>query len=84
MRKIKMNLTLLKLVNTKESIKGYFTIEKKKEVITRYLKGIEIEDLALQFDCSKNIIEQILTNADIEIVSNKLPKGKVFRKRSKE
>lgn len=70
-----------KLSIEKKNSKSYFSEEKKKEIITRYLKGIDIEDLALQFNCSKNIIEQVINNAGLEVVSNKLPpKRKKFRK----
>ena len=64
--------------------KNYFSQEKKKEIIARYFKGVEIEDLALQFDCSINIIEQIITNAGLEIVSNKLPKRTKWRKQRRK
>jgi hypothetical protein len=62
------------LPSTKRPVKLYFSAENKKQVISRYLKGVDIPDLALQFDCAENIIYQILFNAGIEIVSNKLPK----------
>lgn len=52
---------------------SYFSEEKQKSVIERYFKGITIEDLTLQFDCSKQIIEQILYNKGIGIVDNKQP-----------
>ena len=40
-----------------------------------YLKGgVEIKHLAMQFDCSETIIEQILHNKGIEIVNNEIPK----------
>lgn len=56
--------------------KSYFSEDKQKSVIERYFKGITIENLALQFDCSKQIIEQILFNKGIEIVDNNPPKRK--------
>lgn len=54
----------------------YFSDERQKSIIDRYFKGISIEDLALQFDCSIEIINQILFNKGIEIVDNKMPKTK--------
>ena len=47
---------------------SYFSEDKQKSVVERYLKGISIEGLALQFGCSNPIIEQILFNKGIEIV----------------
>ncbi len=84
-QKIKINLSILDdilevLNNYKNKVsqknpgtRNYFSSERKEEVKRRYFKGIEIKDLALQFDCSENIIEQILINSGIEIVSNKVP-----------
>ena len=63
---------------------GYYTEEKKAEIKRRYLKGLSIGDIALQFDCSNAVVEQILRNSGIEIVSNKMPgkrKGTWYRKR---
>jgi hypothetical protein len=48
-------------------------IRDKAELIqSRYLKGVPIKDLAMQFDCDEKFIEMILENKDIEIVSNKM------------
>ena len=64
---------------------SYFSEERKKEIIKRYFKGVSIPDLALQFDCSSNIIEQIIRNQGIEIIDNKLPKAqKYFKKRRRK
>lgn len=56
--------------------------EKKRKIQRRYLKGIPIKDLVLQFGYSKNFIETILRNSGIEIVSNRLPKTSRRRKKS--
>lgn len=45
--------------------------DKSSLIQNRYLKGISIKDLAMQFDCKENLIEIILENNGIEIVSNK-------------
>lgn len=66
--------------------KSYFSSEQTQEIINRYLKGkVEIKDLAIQFDISEQIIEQILINNQIEIVSNKIQisKNKYFRRNKK-
>lgn len=52
----------------------YFSDDKQKSITDRYFKGITIQDLALQFDCSVGIINQILFNKGIEIVDNRMPK----------
>lgn len=57
-----------------EGNKSYFSEEKIKEVVKRYLKGgVEVIDLANQFDCKEEVIKQILRNNDIAIVSNQKP-----------
>lgn len=52
----------------------YFSDQKQQSLIERYFKGITIEDLALQFNCSIKIIHQILFNKGIPIVDTKMPK----------
>jgi hypothetical protein len=40
-----------------------------QEITKRYFKGgLEIKDLALQFNFSEEIIEQVLRNNNIEII----------------
>ncbi|HEY5405800.1 MAG TPA: hypothetical protein VIJ92_01885 [Ginsengibacter sp.] len=56
--------------------KSYFNEDKQKSVVERYLKGVSIKDLALQFDCNNQIIEQILFNKGIKIIDQSQPKGK--------
>ena len=64
----------------------YFSKERIDEIIKRYLKGnVEIKHLADQFDCSEQIIEQILNNNNkIAIVNDKTDTGKRFRYRKKK
>jgi hypothetical protein len=50
-----------------EICKNYLSEEKQKTVAERYLKGISINDLALQFDCTNEIILQVLSHKKIEI-----------------
>ena len=45
----------------------------KKELQKRYFSGVNIKDLAIQFDCTEELIEQLLTNDGIDIVSNEIP-----------
>jgi len=65
-----------KMVTQSASITGksFFSDERQSLVLQRYFKGVTIEDLTLQFDCSKQIIEQILFNKDAVIVDNRKPK----------
>ncbi len=60
----------------KSSLRFHLTTETKQAIQDRYLKGISINDLALQFDIKPQLIQQILENSGIEIVSNAQPKVK--------
>ncbi len=62
--------------NNSYSDKYYFSEEKQKSVVERYLKGITINDLALQFDCNSQIIKQILFNKGIAIFDQGQPRLK--------
>ncbi len=53
----------------------------QQQIQERYLKGVSIKDLVMQFDQSSELIEMILRNKGIEIVENKLPKSN-YRKRN--
>lgn len=59
----------------------HLTDSDKQKIQDRYLKGIAIKDLAMQFDQSEELIEHILVNNGIQIVSNKLPKRKWWGRR---
>ncbi|MFZ4741721.1 MAG: hypothetical protein ACOYLE_11215 [Bacteroidales bacterium] len=58
------------------SAKNYISNEMMEDIKIRYLKGVDINDLAIQFECYPSVIEQILRNSNIEIVCNKMPKTK--------
>ena len=76
--KIDRNLTLVK--NNDEKIPN--EIKEKADLIqNRYLKGVSIKDLAMQFDCEENLILMILENREIEIVSNKMSKNLYWMKK---
>lgn len=54
------------------------------KIISRYLKGVNINDLALQFDCKESLIKDILITNNIEVVENQLkPPKPLFRNRYK-
>lgn len=63
-----------------------FTESDKTEIQNRYLKGVSIADLTIQFDCKAELIEQVLRNNNIVIVDNNPPKSfhyKKFRRKRK-
>lgn len=55
---------------------SYFSDIKQQSIIDRYFKGLNIADLAMQFDCSAEIIELIIRNRNIPLVNNIMPKPK--------
>jgi hypothetical protein len=62
----------------------HLTELEKKKIQDRYLKGVSIDDLALQFDTTDKIIEMILRNMNLKIVSDFKPeKKRYWRKRKK-
>lgn len=63
---------------------GGLTESAKTAIQNRYLKGVSISDLAIQFDCKKELIEQILNNNGISIVDNTPPKSFYKRFKSKK
>lgn len=48
------------------------TKEREKEICRRYLKGVEIVDLKLQFRLDEKIIKEVLHKHNIEIVNQSL------------
>lgn len=56
----------------------------QREIQNRYLKGISLKELALQFRLKQDVIEGILRSRGIEIISNEIPKNKKYRKRYKK
>lgn len=51
----------------------YISKAKQQIIQDRYLKGVSIEDIAMQTGKTEELIETILRRRDIEIVPNKLP-----------
>lgn len=56
--------------NTKSK---YLSIDQQSEIQRRYLIGVSIADLSLQFDCTEALIINTLINNGIELASNKIP-----------
>ncbi|MBB3186625.1 hypothetical protein [Microbacter margulisiae] len=52
----------------------------KTAIQNRYLKGVSITDLTIQFDCKAELIEQVLNNCNIAIIDNKPPKSFYYKK----
>lgn len=55
--------------------KNYLSKEKQQSVVKRYLKGISIPDLALQFDCTIETISAVLSGHEIEMEDEKTLKS---------
>jgi len=51
----------------------HLTEDDQQKIQDRYLRGVSIKDLVLQFDQSKELIEMILRNKEIQIDSSKMP-----------
>jgi len=63
--------------------KNYLSKENQQSVVKRYLKGISIADLALQFDCTTQSISAILFANEIEMVNEKTWKREQMTQASK-
>lgn len=61
----------------------HITEKDQEKIQERYLKGISIKDLTIQFDQTPELIEMILRNKGIEIVDNELPEQKFWRNNNK-
>lgn len=48
---------------------GKFELDKKREIQNRYLRGVSLKDLCVQFNTKTENIEKILMEADIELVT---------------
>ncbi len=60
----------------------HFSENDKKNLQERYLKGVSTKDLALQFDTTETIIEMILRNRGIVVMTDVRPE-KTYRWRKK-
>lgn len=59
--------------NRNNTRKLVLTEKEQNKIQDRYLKGVSINELALQFDETEETIEMILRNKGIEIEPNELP-----------
>ena len=69
-----------KIPNTSELKYKHITDSEQQKIQERYLKGVSLKDLSMQFDQTPELIEMILRNKGIEIVDNELPKPKFVTK----
>jgi|SRR5690606_33503475 len=69
-----------KIPNKSDLVNKHITDLEQQKIQERYLKGVSIKDLAMQFDQTSELIEMVLRNKGIEIVENELPKPKFWRK----
>jgi len=56
----------------------------KEKIKHHYLIGVPIKDLAIQFNCSKQMIEDLLRSFGYAIVSNEIPRTKSRQKRRRK
>lgn len=61
----------------------HLTDADQQKIQDRYFKGVSVTDLALQFDQTEELIEMVLRNKGISIISNEIPKPKRWRKRTR-
>ncbi|MDP2040461.1 MAG: hypothetical protein Q8S14_08080 [Algoriphagus sp.] len=53
----------------------------QQKIQDRYLKGVQIKDLAIQFDQKEELVEMIIRNKGIALVPNEIPKRTYWRGR---
>jgi hypothetical protein len=59
----------------------HLTEDIQQKIQDRYLRGVSIKDLVLQFDQSKELIEMVLRNKGIQIDTIKIPQPRYWKKR---
>ncbi len=66
--------------------KKHITNEDQEIIVNRYLKGVSLVDIALQFDQNIDFIKMILRNKNIEITNNKYeyPRWKKYYRRKRK
>ena len=58
----------------------YFSKEQLKSIVSIYFKNVPIKNIALQFDCSTEMIEKVLIDQKIAITDDKeLRKAEMIR-----
>ncbi len=72
-----------KIPNVPNENTVHITDIEQEKIQKRYLKGVTIKDLAMQFEQSPELIKMILRNKGFEIVRNEMPKHSYWRKNTK-
>lgn len=70
-----------KIPNIDKDESNYLTEIQQQSIQDRYLKGVPIKGLALQFDQEEELIEMVLRNRGIQIVPYEIPKKTSWKKR---
>lgn len=73
-----------KIPNKPDLKNKHITDSEQQKIQERYLKGVSVKDLAMQFDQTTELIEMILRNKEIEIVNNELPKPRYWKKNKRK
>jgi len=66
----------IKEVDNVRNTDSYVSQKDSSEIVRRYLKGISAEDLSLQFNQKTEVIEQLLRNGNVYVVSKEESKFK--------
>ena len=60
---------------TTSNLNGHLlTDNQQQEIVKRYLKGLEVKDLAVQFNCSERAVISVLLKHKVEVVEQGVPK----------
>jgi len=71
------NKTIKELDNVRNT-DSYVSQKDSSEIVRRYLKGISAEDLSMQFNQKTEVIEQLLRNGNVYVVSKEESKFKAW------
>ncbi|WP_417601035.1 hypothetical protein [Owenweeksia hongkongensis] len=69
--------------NNKNLSKSIILAKDQKEIEKRYLKGVALDDLSLQFRKPKELIENVLRNRGIAIVKDTKPPRRFWKRRKR-
>ena len=62
----------------------HLTDSDQQKLVTHYLKGVTIKNLALQYNQDEDLIEMVLRNKGLAIVDNEQPKTKRYRRKRRK
>lgn len=60
------------------------TDEDQEKIISYYLKGVSIKDLAIQFDQTEELLKMVLRNKNITVISDVKPKKRYWKRKWKK